>query len=224
MKVFFEKREELAPAIWEYYFRPERPFSFVPGQYVTLHLPVVSDDPRGPARVFTLTSLPTDALLSFIVKFQDHVSLYKQSLESLCKHDEAKIDDAMGDVILPKDPLVPLVFIAGGIGLASFASSIKWLGKRQEKRALNLFYAVRHKSEVILSDVLDAYPFGLAKNTVVAPNRLQTKAMAAKITPHTLVYISGSEKFVDGIRSDLQRLGVPDQQIIFDFFDGYAEL
>lgn len=224
MKVFFEKREELAPAIWEYYFRPERPFSFVPGQYVTFHLPAVRYDPRGPARVFTLTSLPTDALLSFIVKFQDPISIYKQSLENIRKHDEAKIDDAMGDVILPKDPQVPLVFIAGGIGLASFASSIKWVTKRHEERALNLFYAVRHKSEVILSDLLEAYPFGFAKTTVVAPNRLQTKAVAAKITPNTLVYISGSEKFVDGIRSDLQKLGVTDQQIIFDFFDGYAEL
>ncbi len=224
MKVFFEKREKLAPAIWEYYFRPERPFSFVPGQYVTFHLPKVGDDPRGPARVFTLTSLPTDALLSFIVKFQDPISIYKQSLETLHKHDEAKIDDAMGDVILPKDPLVPLVFIAGGIGLASFASSIKWLSKRHEKRVLNLFYTVRQKSEVILSDVLDAYPFGLAKTTVLAPNRLQTETVAAKITPATLVYISGSEKFVDDIRIDLQKWGVSDQQIIFDFFDGYAEL
>src|ERR1700712_3099957 len=122
MQLSFVKREELASGIWEYYFRPERAIDYVPGQYVDITLPDVVDDTRGKSRVFTLTSVPTDELISFVVKFPEPHSLYKQYLELLQEGDPARCNNAMGDLILPKDPKRPLVFIAGGIGISSYVS------------------------------------------------------------------------------------------------------
>ena len=224
MKVWFERREELAPSIWQYYFRPERPVRFAPGQYVHVQLRHLMDDPRGPSRTFTLTSLPEEELVSFVVKYIQPISTYKQALEWLEPGDEAKIDDPMGDVILPKSPRIPLVLVAGGIGIASFIGMIRQLTQKHEPRTIQLFYALRHKSESIFLDDIQAYPFPIKRSLHIAPDRLQPDQVAAAVKPETLVYISGSERFVEDMCASLELRGVTHEQIIFDFFDGYADL
>src|SRR5580698_4238352 len=108
MQVFFERREELAPGIWQYYFRPEGRLDFVPGQYTWWQLPDVTNDPRGSFRTFSLTSLPTDPSLCFVVKDRVPVSPYKKRLATIEEGYAARIDNAIGDLVLPKDPSVPL--------------------------------------------------------------------------------------------------------------------
>lgn len=223
MQVFFEKREELAPAVWQYFFRPETAVDFVPGQYVDLHLPLAQSDLRGPARTFTLTSLPEDKLLSFVVKIPEPHSSYKDALIHLEAGAAGKIDDAMGDLVLPKDPSVPLVFVAGGIGIASYASMFTRLLKTREERSIFLFYALRDRREQIFRNLTGAYPLEL-KTIVMAPNRLTAQQLKDSTPPSALIYLSGSQRFVEGLRYDLEQLGTPRSQIVFDYYDGYIEL
>jgi ferredoxin-NADP reductase len=223
MKVWFERREELAPGIWEYYFRPERPVDFTPGQYVNFQIPQPLADPRGQGRVFTLTSLPDDPLVSFVAKLPTPHSPYKEALHNLAVGDELRLDDAMGDLVLPKSPAVPLVFVAGGIGMASFASMLKQLLKTREERSIFLFYGVRSRNERIFQDLAHSYPLTL-NTTAIAPHRLTAQEIKDSTPPDSQVYLSGSERFVEGLRGDLERLGTPHEQIVFDYFDGYVEL
>lgn len=223
MKVFFERREEIAPGIWQYWFRPERTPDFVPGQYVDLHLAGVPDDPRGPSRTFSITSLPTDPSVTFVLKHFELQTPYKHALQALQPGDEARIDDAMGDVVLPKSPDIPLVFAAGGIGLASFASIFQDLLARREERQIFLFYTLRSRREQIFRELTDAYPLAL-NDIIIAPNRLSAQHIKDSTPPEALIYLSGSQKFVEGLRTDLAALGTPHEQIIFDYFDGYTEL
>lgn len=223
MNVVFERREALAPGIWQYYFRPERPVDFVPGQYTVFYLPSVLGDSRGPVRTFTLTSLPSDPLVSFVVKFIAPLSPYKQALQALEPGDTARIDDAMGDLVLPKSRDTPLVYIAGGIGMASYAGMLKQLLRQKEEREMYLFYALRSRTEQIFRDLADAYPLAL-KQTILAPNRLTAREVKDSTPPNALVYLSGSEKFVEGLRTDLIVLETPRETIVFDYYDGYAEL
>jgi len=223
MQVFFERREELAPTIWQYYFRAPAPVDFVPGQYVDLHLPGVENDPRGAARTFTLTSLPEDELQSFVVKIPQPHTPYKDVLAGLEPGAGCRIDDAMGDLVLPKDPSVPLVFVAGGIGIASYASMLKLLLKAREERPIFFFYALRDRREQIFRELTDAYPLAL-KTTVIAPNRLTAKQIKDSTPPEALIYLSGSQRFVEGLRTHFEQLGTPRSQIVFDYYDGYTEL
>jgi ferredoxin-NADP reductase len=223
MKVWFEKREELAPNIWEYYFRPERPVDFIPGQYADFHILKPLNDPRGQSRTFSLTSLPADPTLSFVAKFTPPLSPYKQCLQALNPSEELRIDDAMGDLVLPKSPSTPLVFIAGGIGIASFASMLKQLLLAREERQIFLFYALRTRQEQIFRDITNAYPLTL-RSLTTAPHRLTADEIASAVPADSLLYLSGSQKFVEGMRMDLTTLGAHHEQIIFDYFDGYAEL
>jgi ferredoxin-NADP reductase len=223
MKVWFERREELAPTIWQYYFRPERPIDFIPGQYADFHILSPLVDPRGPSRTFSLTSLASDPNVSFVAKFARPLSPYKQVLQSLKEGDELRINDSMGDLVLPKAPSTPLVFIAGGIGIASFVSMLCQLLADREERQVFLFYAVRTRQEQIFRDILNAYPLA-HKSVTIAPHRLTADEIASSVPSESLLYISGSQKFVEGMRVDLTALGAQHEQIIFDYFDGYAEL
>jgi ferredoxin-NADP reductase len=223
MQLSFVKREELSPSIWEYYFRPERPIDYVPGQYVDIALGDVQDDPRGKSRVFTLTSLPTDELISFVLTFPEPHSIYKQHLELLQEGDPARCNNAMGDLILPKDPARPLVFIAGGIGIASYVSMLKKLLAKREERDIFLFYAMRSRYEQIFKDLTDSYPLRL-KTIVIAPNRLTAQQIVDSTPPDALIYLSGSMRFVEGLRLSLEMLGRERNEIVFDYYDGYVEL
>jgi len=223
MKVFFERRVELAPSIWEYFFRPERPIDFVPGQYAGLSLPGVTGDPRGSRRVFTFTSLPSDELASFVLKIPEPHTQYKEILSHLSPGTECKIDDAMGDLILPKSPAQPLVYIAGGIGVASYASMFKQLLAAKEERPIYFFYAMRSRTEQIFRELCDAYPLQL-KQLVYAPNRLTAQEIKDSTPPDSFLYLSGSQRFVESLKSELESLGTPRSSIVFDYYDGYVDL
>ena len=217
MKVFFERREELAPGIWQYFFRPEQAVDFIPGQYAAFHVPDRLNDPRGQSRVFTMTSLPTDELVSFVVKFVEPLSPYKQALQQLQPHYELRMDEAMGDLVLPKLTSIPLVFIAGGIGIASFVSMVN---SGVDERNVRLLYTVHSADEIIFTGIAGQ----LQSDIFIAPNRVTTEAITKNQAPDTQYYLSGSERFVEGLRRDLQDLGILHEQIVFDYFDGYTEL
>lgn len=225
MKVSFRDRTEVVPntGIWEYTFDTERALDFVPGQYLDLTLLGVTDDPRGGSRTFSITSLPDDTLFSFIVKHFELQSPYKQRLQALQTGDEANIGDAMGDMILPKYQFTPLVFVAGGIGIASYASIFKDLLARREERAIFLFYQLRSQRERLYKGITESYPL-MHSSVVVAPHKITAEEIQAVTPPDAYMYLSGSQKFVENLRSDLEARGVPREQIVFDYYDGYAEL
>jgi ferredoxin-NADP reductase len=223
MRIRFRERTELAPQIWEYAFKPEQPVDFIPGQYADFHILQPLDDPRGQSRVFSMTSLPSDDTVRFVAKFIPPLSPYKQALQSLQPGDELRLDEAMGDLVLPKLPTIPLVFIAGGIGLASFVSMLQSLLAAREEREIYLFYVVRSRQEQIFRDVLGAYPLAL-KTVAIAPHRLTAQEIIDSTPPEAYMYLSGSQRFVEGLCTDLLAGSVPHEQIVFDYFDGYADL
>ena len=223
MQVFFERREELAPGIWQYHFRPERPTDFMPGQYADFHILKPLGDPRGQSRVFSFTSLPTDDRISFVAKFVPPFGPYKQALQALQPGDALRLDDAMGDLVLPKSPDVPLVFVAGGIGIASFAGMLRQLLAAREERTIFFFYALRSRREQIFRELTDAYPLALTSITI-APHRLTAAEIRGSTPPDALIYLSGGQGFVEGLHADLLTLGASHDHLVFDYFDGYTDL
>jgi ferredoxin-NADP reductase len=223
MYVFFERREEIVPGIWEYSFRPDHSVDFVPGQYVDLFLQDLTGDPRGGSRTFSITSLPADPSIRFITKHFGQQSPYKQALQSLPEGGSAWTSDAMGDLVLPKSTSTPLVFVAGGIGIASYASMLRDLIDRKEERSIFLFYYLRSRRERIFKDLTSAYPLQL-HDMVIAPNTLTAQEIKDSTPPNALIYLSGSQAFVERLRTDLETLGTLRSQIVFDYYDGYTEL
>lgn len=223
MDVVFERRENLAANIWQYYFRPLGGLDFLPGQYADLHLSKVVGDPRGPSRTLSFTNLPDEPSISFVLKHFEKQSPYKQALEHLKPGGVAKIDNAMGDLVLPKSPATPLIFVAGGIGIASYVGMLKQLIKTNEQRQVELFYQLRDAGEQIFGELLEAYKFK-QKEILFKPDTLTGGKIKTSVSPESLIYLSGSQTFVENLQTDLERLGFARAQIIFDYYDGYIEL
>ncbi|MCA9330695.1 FAD-dependent oxidoreductase [Candidatus Saccharibacteria bacterium] len=216
--VTFVRKQLIGPDIWEFFFAPAQPVDFLPGQYVHLSLPDVSDA-RGRERTLTLTSLPSDAELSFAVKFPDPHSAYKAHLLSLDAGDSAAISQAMGDLVLPRDTSRQLVFAAGGLGIASFVSIMKQLILEDSPRDITLLYG--HKpDEGLYAEVTSKCP-GLKIREFISPNRMVVGDVLST-DPHALYFVSGGESFTMGIRKQLIGAAVPATNIAYDYFDGYA--
>ncbi len=219
----FDGREEISPGVWEYTLTPERRLDYIPGQYVEVGILRDFEDRRGRGRIFTLTSVPDEPQLKFVLKFPQPGSNYKRELWSLTPGETVKIGDAMGDVVLPKNARIPLVFIAGGLGIASFVSSLRSIEFAEESRTVHLFYGRRTIADNPYSDLLERFPFA-SRQTVVSPARISVEDVLAATTPESLFFISGSQRFVENFRAELATRGIGHERIVFDYYDGYISL
>lgn len=233
--------ENEARTIASIYFLADQPYYFTPGQYASLSVPHVVPDHRGISRTMTFITSPSDKLLGITTRLsRKNTSTYKQALKVLQPGYRCTLTDAMGDLVLPLDDTIPLVFVAGGVGIASFISMVRWLSERDEKRDVTLLYAVRDVSDIIFQEVFDAYAdHGTITKTlfttdhkidtypvkgIVKKARLTSADIVAAMKPEAQIYISGTEKFVDQLVHELQdSYHIPQYRIAFDFFDGYTE-
>lgn len=223
MEVTYLRRVNLAANIWQYFFRTDAKLDFLPGQYGELHLNKVVGDPRGPSRVFSFTSLPDEPVVSIVLKHFSEQSPYKQALAKLKAGDTAKIDNIMGDLVLPKLASQPLIFVAGGIGLASYLAMIQLLLSNREPRQIDFFYQLRSKDEIIFENLLANFPFN---SSIIAtrPDQLTASLVMKAASDEALIYLSGSQNFVESLRGGLEQLGEPRSRIVFDYYDGYRDL
>lgn len=219
----FHHRKNEVGDIWTYYFDVPAGFTYLAGQYAEIVLPHEHADKRGIARTLTFSSSPTEELLAVTFKIPEDCSSYKIAMQRLKPGDTVRITEPMGDLVLPIQQETPLVFIAGGLGIASFRGMLQYLADKSLQQNITLHYVLRNIRDEIFSDTIDASP---ARLTIYEPasERLSTKHILQGVTEDTIFYISGSEKFTLGARDALTTVGVPSTQIVFDYYDGYAEL
>lgn len=219
----FDHAEQLVNDIWTFYFTIPPGFTYLAGQYAEIIVPHNNTDNRGDSRTLTFSSSPTENLLAVTIKIPEHCSSYKQALSMLRPGDTVRISEPMGDLVLPIQASTPLVFIAGGIGIASFRGMLKYLADTHEQRDITLHYALRNVYEKIFSKVITDSP---AKLHIYESRtqRLDVSAIIEKAPQESIYYVSGSESFTMQIKNTLLAQGIASTSIVFDFYDGYAEL
>jgi ferredoxin-NADP reductase len=224
MQVTFDHRQQEAEHIYTYWFKPEHPVDYIAGQFAEFSLPHDAPDSRGIRRWFTLSSSPTDGLLSVTTKFMPsgtEGSSFKRQLQSLKPGTPLTMSDAMGDFVLPRDDRIPLLLVAGGMGITPVHSMIRWLEDKHEERPLQLIYSVSKPGDLLFLEVFRRY--GLA------PTILQKRITASYILdmhpdPDSLIYISGPEAMVETLEHDLQDRGISNQRLVTDSFPGYSQI
>jgi glycine betaine catabolism B len=231
MHVTFDHREVLAPNIVTFWFQPEDRIEYVPGQFTEMHLPHESADNRGQRRWFTLSSSPTEPLLGITTKFSPaNGSSFKQQLFALQPRARLQLATPMGDFVLPKDPTLPLIFVAGGLGITPVRSMIKWLQDRQQTRTIHIIYAVSNANELAFLPLFKAQ--GLRLTTVLRHPPANYRGEVGRIhaerilqlidrTRQPLIYLSGPESLTEELFKGLKAKGISGQQLITDYFPGY---
>lgn len=233
MHVVLDEIIEETPDIRTFRFKPETPFEYIAGQFIEMYLPHENADERGEKHWFTLSSSPTQDFISITTRFSERSSTFKQTLRALKKGDQITISEPMGDFVLPKDPSIPLVFVAGGIGITPFHSILTWLADTEEERSIQFIHAIRTEDDIIFQDTFKAVgvepifivsqpsdEWGGERGTLTGKHILQL----TEPLPNALIYVSGPEPMVEDLEKQLHAEKIPKNRIVLDFFPGYEPI
>ncbi len=232
IELTMRERIQLTPSTTEFAFAPTDPLTFRPGQYVELTLPHRHADSRGLRRVFSIASAPGSDTMRISTHVPEHASTFKQALAELPEGAVITATSISGDFLLPKHTRVPLLLVAGGIGITPFASQLAAL-PADHGRDIVVVYAVRDATDVGYRDVLagsGARVVLVSKTPVtdlpprwsnVSDARVDEALLAAAVpdVAEREVMISGPPAMVSAVGSAARQLGA--RAVRTDFFSGY---
>lgn len=132
-------------------FKKPDGYAFKAGQAVDFALQ--KDGWENEARPFTLTSLPNEPTLEFIIKsYPEHDGVTKQ-IASMQPGDFVKISEPWGAISYQG----PGVFLAAGAGITPFIAILReQLAKRNDISGSTLVFANKFEYDIILREELDA--------------------------------------------------------------------
>ena len=231
-------KKQLSPDTLVFAFDKHPNFKFIPGQYMEWTLPHKNSDSRGNRRYFSIASSPTENEIIMAVKFYNPSSSYKKTLLNMQDGQKIIASQVAGDFMLPKDLKKPVVFIAGGVGIAPFRSMIQYIVDKQLQSNIILFYSNRTANEILFSDtfqkaeslgVKTIYTLTDMKNI---PSDWQwdkgyiTQDSIKQRVPDYMqrtFYISGPQLMVQNFEKLLLQMKIKKGNVITDFFPGYEE-
>jgi ferredoxin-NADP reductase len=228
IRLVLEESRRLSPTTVEFTFRPLRPVRFQPGQYVELDLPHGGADLRGRRRVFSISSAPASGdQFTIAMTIGEPASSFKRALLALEPGSRVVATSVAGDFLLPAGD-VPLLLVAGGIGVTPFASQ---LASRRHPDT-TLVYATS-SPELPYADVIEASgarvvllapepPAELPLGWVYAGSGRITRDVLAAHVPDAgrrRAFVSGPPALVSDTRRMLRSLG--SRRVTTDYFTGY---
>ena len=231
-------KKQLSLDTYAFAFNKTPNFKFTPGQYMEWTLRHKNSDSRGNRRYFSIASSPSENEIIIAVKFYNPSSSYKKALLNMTEGQRIIAAQVAGDFVLPKKINKPLVFIAGGVGLAPFRSIIQHIVDNNLQVNIILFYSNREENEILFSDTFEkAQSLGVKTIYTLTdidniPSTWQwekgyiTEEMIRKYSSdfnQRTFYISGPQLMVQNFEKTLRSMQIPKKQIITDFFPGYAE-
>lgn len=230
MQAFFVSSEPVAADITTFWFRPEERFEYLAGQITDVRLPHDHMDDRGDTRWFTLSSAPTEPLLGISMRFPEPGSSYKRALRRLRPGEPVYFSEPIGDFVVPKNPAIPLLFVAGGIGIAGIRSLVKQLTDTGQQRRVELLYGVRTEDELAYTDLFASY--AMPQTILVSQPGTRWHGQTGHINaghilaalhkePDLLVYLTGPKRMIVALLGELKQAGVPDYQLVIDYYPGY---
>ncbi len=227
-------KRELCVETFEYTFELSEPILFQAGQYVFLTFKNPKfPDYQGSRRYFTIASSPAEKnKISVATRLRE--SGFKKELHALPLGGQIDVSSPEGDLVFPESTDIPLVFIAGGIGINPFMSMMRWMKDSGKENSVTLFYSNKLKDSTPYFDELEALEENLT-NLKVIHNMSQDKnwpgfqgrinvEIINQYVPDmksALFYIVGPENMGHEIENMLISLGVNDDKINREDFAGY---
>jgi len=228
------EKTQLTPTSWEFSFQPSRPVFFHPGQYMELGIPHSSADIRGQRRIFSISSAPGEnAPVSIAIKVSPRSSSFKSAMLALEPGARVYATSVGGDFLLPSDPAVPVLLVAGGIGITPFASQLAHAQAEGEERDIVVLYSVAAGEELAYADQLTASgarvlavcpepPAVLPEGWEYLGNRRIDATLLREAVPDLAdrhAFVSGPPALVTGVRQALRSEKA--RRVTTDYFSGY---
>jgi ferredoxin-NADP reductase len=206
-----------------------------PGQYFWVELldPPYEDE-KGSRRHISLVTSPTErGVLGLCTRLRD--SAFKRSLAELPVGAPVEVEPPKGDFVLPEDTSRPLVFIAGGIGITTFRSMLRYIQDKQLPHRVTLIYSNRDRESTAFLDELEEIAAAnpnirlivtMTKDESWPGERRRIDAdfikdhLGDELDEATFM-VAGPPAMAEGVTAELQAAGVDEQRITTGSFSGY---
>ncbi|RKP56004.1 benzoate 1,2-dioxygenase electron transfer component BenC [Pararobbsia silviterrae] len=196
---------------------------FLPGQYVNIDVPG-----SGQHRSYSFSSAPGASKISFLIKKIPGgvMSTWLESAQAGAKLD---LNGPLGSFYL-RAVQRPLLFLAGGTGLAPFLSMLEVLARTGSQQKVHLIYGVTRDLDLVLVNEIEAYVAKLPNfsfATVIA-DPASDHPRKGWVTQHIPddalndgdvdVYLCGPPPMVDAVRKHFEDTGVAPNSFHYEKF------
>ncbi|MDR6494632.1 benzoate 1,2-dioxygenase electron transfer component BenC [Paraburkholderia sp. 22099] len=196
---------------------------FLPGQYVNIDVPG-----SGQHRSYSFSSAPGESKISFLIK-KISGGVMSTWLDSAQAGNKVELTGPLGSFYL-RAVERPLLFLAGGTGLAPFLSMLEVLARAKSQQKVHLIYGVTRDLDLVQVEAIDAYVAKLPNftySTVVADTD-STHPHKGWVTQHMPaeavndgdvdVYLCGPPPMVDAVRQHFDANGVKPNSFHYEKF------
>ncbi|CAG4916865.1 benzoate 1,2-dioxygenase electron transfer component BenC [Paraburkholderia gardini] len=197
--------------------------AFLPGQYVNIDVPG-----SGQHRSYSFSSAPGEAKVSFLIK-RITGGVMSTWLDSAQPGDKLELTGPLGSFYL-RAVERPLLFLAGGTGLAPFLSMLEVLARTHSQQKVHLIYGVTRDLDLVQVGEIEGYVAKLPNftySTVVADTE-SAHPRKGWVTQHMPaeavndgdvdVYLCGPPPMVDAVRKHFDDNGVKPNSFHYEKF------
>jgi ferredoxin-NADP reductase len=204
---------EETPRVRTFVLQPNRRWrGFRAGQHVVLTVDV---DGRRLSRTFSLAGGEHERTLRLTIVRQPQGRVTGALHERVRPGDIVELGQAHGDFVLPGDPTVPLLFLAGGSGITPFLSMLRTLAARGERRDVVLACWAPRADELIARNELAAFPNVrlLVSYTREGMSRFSDAWLRAAVPDAAwrLTYVCGPDALTDAVVAHWTTMGLADR-------------
>jgi len=197
--------------------------AFLPGQYVNIDVPG-----SGQHRSYSFSSAPGESKISFLIK-KIPGGVMSTWLESAQAGNKVELTGPLGSFYL-RAVERPLLFLAGGTGLAPFLSMLEVLAHANSQQKIHLIYGVTRNLDLVQVDAIDAYVaklpnFSYATVVAEADSNHPRKGWVTQHMPAEAlndgdvdVYLCGPPPMVDAVRKYFDDKGVKPNSFHYEKF------
>jgi Na+-transporting NADH:ubiquinone oxidoreductase subunit F len=226
-----ESKLELTYDTIRFRFRMAEPaaLDFIPGQFVQLICPPYKGSPYPVQRAYSIASDPAGSeLLDLIIRKVPNGICTTWCFDYLQPGQRVRFCGPFGDFRL-SDTAAPMIFIAGGSGMAPFVSILHQMLNASSPRTVVYFFGGNKPEDLYLLDRMHQFEQQLASfrfvPVVAAPDPQWTgqsglvtetvEQLCSDLHGHE-AYLCGSPGMIDACIAVLKRLGVDPGKIYYD--------
>ncbi|HXH26419.1 MAG TPA: FAD-dependent oxidoreductase [Candidatus Acidoferrum sp.] len=212
-------------------------FRFTAGQYATITLPNTSDQPvTSQFHDFSIASSPNDHQ-QLRIAIRNSTSFFKTTLLGYPLHTTVVLEGPSGVFTLPTATDIPLIFIAGGIGITPFMSMLQYISETHQNYRVTLFYANRNGASTAYAAELQelATRIPALKLVLIMTDDPQWQGETRRLNAAVIKeymggnldryrsYTAGPPAMVTAMQTELRQTGIKETNIIIESFTGYGQ-
>jgi Na+-transporting NADH:ubiquinone oxidoreductase subunit F len=207
---------------------------YVPGQYVQLLTPIYEKSSEEVYRAYSISSDPADRrAIELIIRLVPGGICTTYCFDYLKVGDQVKVNGPYGEFRLSKTD-TPIVFIAGGSGMAPIKCILHEMRNTGNKRKATYYFGANKVDELCLGDLMRQFESELADfrfvPVVATPEEghnwdgergLVTEAVRRNVknAGECEAYLCGSPGMIDAAIEVLKKLGATEDRIFYDKFE-----